>query len=219
MLPWLVATIAHLGYLGILALMFLESIILPLPSELIMPLSGFVAARGELALPGVLASGFAGELVGALPWYFLGRSLGEGRVRDWLDRHGRCLLLRQREIERARRWFEGRHGLAVLLARLAPGVHSLIGVPAGAVRMRFARFLYLSAIGVALWVGGLAWAGYLLGRHYRMIARYLKPIGLTLGALVLLGIAWFLVHRCRHARAANGRTRANPGRSHNARQR
>ncbi len=197
MLPWLVATIAHLGYLGILLLMFLESIILPLPSELIMPLSGVVAARGALGMPGVLVAGFAGELVEALPWYFLGRSLGEGHVHEWLSRHGRWLLFRRRELERARRWFAGRHGLAVLLARLAPGVHPLIGVPAGAARMRFARFFSLSAIGVALWVVGLAWTGYLLGRHYRAITQYLKPIGFTLGALVLLAIGWFVVRRRR----------------------
>ncbi len=200
MLPWLVATIAHLGYFGILMLMFLESIILPLPSELIMPLSGFVAARGALGMPGVLAAGFAGELAGALPWYFLGRSLGEGHVHEWLSRHGSWLLLRRRELDRARRWFAGRRGVAVLLARLAPGVHPLIGVPAGAARMRFGRFLYLSAIGVALWVGVLAWAGFLLGRHYQLIAEYLKPIGYTLGAIVLLGIGWFLFRRYRRTR-------------------
>ncbi len=231
MLSWLVATITHLGYLGIFGLMFLESIILPLPSELIMPLSGFVSARGGLALPGVFAAGFAGELVGALPWYFLGRSLGEGRVHGWLSRHGQWLLLRRTEIDRARRWFSGRRALAVLLARLAPGVHPLIGVPAGAARMGFTRFLFLSAIGVALWVGGLAWAGYLLGRNFQVIGEYLKPIGLGLGALALLGVAWFLVHRYRRAHAgsrpahpddrrADARNRhphANPGRPQDAR--
>ncbi len=200
MLHWLGATISHLGYAGIAVLMFLESIILPLPSEIIMPLSGFVAARGRLGLPGVLLAGFAGELVGALPWYFLGRSLGNGHVRDWLSEHGRWLLLRRKELERARRWFAGRRGLSVLLARLAPGVHPLIGVPAGAARMDFPRFLYLSALGIALWVGGLAWAGYLLGAHYRELEEYIRPIGIGLGALVLLGIAWFVVRRLRNAR-------------------
>lgn len=197
MLDWLVSAISHLGYAGILALMFLENIILPLPSELIMPLAGFVAARGGLELTGVLLAGFAGELAGALPWYFLGRSLGEGRARDWLRAHGRWLLLRPSELERARRWFERQGRLAVLLARLAPGVHPLIGLPAGVARMSLLPFLAFSAAGIALWVGGLGCAGYALGVRYREVSSWLRPIAIASLVLLAGGVTWAAVRRRR----------------------
>ncbi len=194
---WLVSTIGHLGYVGIGILMFLENIILPLPSELIMPLSGFVASRGRLGLGGVLLAGFAGELLGAFPWYYLGRSMGRGRVRDWLNRHGKWLLLRRQEMDRAQRWFEGKGRFAVFLGRLAPGVHSLIGLPAGMARMPFVPFLLYSALGVAAWVGGLALGGYLLGGHFRQLAGILRPAGYLGGALVVVGLGWWLLRRWR----------------------
>ncbi|HEX9107450.1 MAG TPA: DedA family protein [Longimicrobiales bacterium] len=196
---WLVSTIGHLGYLGIGLLMFLENIILPLPSELIMPLSGFVASRGRLDVGGVLVAGFVGELVGAYPWYFLGRSMGRGRVRDWLDQHGKWLLLRRKELDRAQQWFEGKGRFAVLLGRLVPGVHSLIGVPAGVARMGLVPFTLYSAVGVAVWVGGLGWAGFLLGGHFKALARFLKPAGYAAGGLLLLALVWWLVRRRRRA--------------------
>ncbi len=197
---WLVSTIGHLGYVGIGILMFLENIILPLPSELIMPLSGFVASRGRLGLGGVLLAGFAGELLGAFPWYYLGRSMGRGRVRDWLDRHGKWLLLRRQELDRAQRWFEGKGRFAVFLGRLAPGVHSLIGLPAGMARMPFVPFLLYSALGVAAWVGGLALGGYLLGGHFRELAKILKPAGYLGGGLVVLAAGWWVLRRWRRGR-------------------
>ena len=197
MVHWLVATIGHLGYVGIGLLMFFENIILPLPSELIMPLAGFVAARGRLELWGVVAAGFAGELAGAFPWYFLGRSLGRGRVHDWLDRHGKWVLLRKKELDRARRWFEGKGRFAVLLGRLAPGVHSLIGLPAGVARMGILAFLAYSAAGIALWVGGLAWGGYLLGGHFPVLGRLLRPAGYVGAGVVLSVGGWWLVRRRR----------------------
>ncbi len=200
MLHWVISAIAHLGYAGVLALMFLENIILPLPAELIMPLSGFVAARGGLALAGVLLAGFAGELAGALPWYFLGRSLGEGRAREWLRAHGRWLLLRPKELERAHRWFEGRGRLTVLLARLAPGVHPLIGVPAGVARMALLPFLVFSAAGIALWVGGLGMAGYALGAHYGKVGTWLRPVTLASLLLLLGGGTWLVLRRRRGRR-------------------
>ncbi len=201
MLHWLVSAITHLGYAGIVGLMFLENIILPLPAELIMPLSGFVAARGGLQLAGVLLAGFTGELAGALPWYLLGRSLGEGRARDWLKVHGRWLLLRPSELDRAQRWFEGRGRLAVLLGRLAPGIHPLIGVPAGVARMAPLPFLGFSAAGVALWVGGLGWAGYLMGAHYREVSHWLRPVGIACLLLIVAATAWFVIRRRRRARS------------------
>lgn len=200
MLEWLSRTIEHLGYAGIGVLMFVENIILPLPAEVIMPLAGFVAARGRMDFPLVLASGFAGELLGAMPWYFLGRSLEDGRARTWLDRHGKWLLLRRSELERAHRWFEQKGAIAVFFTHLLPAVHPLIGVPAGVARMRFLPFLLYSAAGVAVWVAGLGWAGYLLGQHFEAVSAYLKPIGYGLGTLTCAAIAWWLWRRHRARR-------------------
>lgn len=119
MFEWIVDTIAETGYLGIVMLMFLENLFPPIPSELIMPLAGFNAARGHLNGVGVVAAGVLGSLLGAVPWYYLGRLLGKERLSRWAERWGRWLTVSSEDIEGAARWFN-RHGAkAVLLGRLA----------------------------------------------------------------------------------------------------
>src|SRR5690625_2632057 len=118
MLGWISDLIADMGYIGIVLLMFLENLFPPIPSEVVMPLAGFVAARGDLSLVGVILAGMAGSVLGALPWYFVGRLLGEERLKGWADRHGRWLTVTSGEIDKVLDWFN-RHGRkAVFFGRL-----------------------------------------------------------------------------------------------------
>ena len=153
MFDWLAGVISDSGYLGIVLLMLAENLFPPIPSELIMPLAGFVAAQGELNVELVVLAGSLGSILGALPWYCAGRWVGEERVRAFAARHGRWLTLDEKDIGKAIDWFEAHGRMAVLLGRLVPTVRTLISLPAGMARMPLAPFLIYSAIGTLVWTG------------------------------------------------------------------
>lgn len=192
----IVGIISDMGYTGIVLLMILENIFPPIPSEIIMPLAGFAAARGDLSLLGVILAGTAGSLLGALPWYFAGRLLGEERLKAWADRCGRWLAVSSGEIDKALDWFDRHGGQAVFFGRLVPTVRTLISVPAGFARMNLFRFLIYSAAGTLIWSGLLAWAGYLLQDRYHEIADYVGPAStLVLAIMALLYLYRVLTYR------------------------
>lgn len=191
MLDWIQRTMEALGYPGIVLLMFVENVFPPLPSELIMPLAGFTASRGELSFVGVVLAGMAGSVLGALPLYSLGRGMGEERLKSWADRHGKWLAVSGDDIGKAKGWFDRHGGKAVLFCRLVPGVRSLISLPAGFAEMRLATFLLYSALGTGLWAALLAYLGRLLGENYGRVERYLGPAAyVVLGSLAVAGIGW-----------------------------
>ncbi|GAA3276921.1 DedA family protein [Sphingomonas yabuuchiae] len=128
------------GYLGIAALMFLENVFPPIPSEIIMPAAGFGAGQGRLSLFGVIVAGTSGSVAGALFWYYVGKWIDADRLRRWAARHGRWLTLAPRDIDRVDRWFDRHSGKAVLLGRLVPALRTLISVPAGVFGMSLPRF-------------------------------------------------------------------------------
>lgn len=187
MFDWIVGIVESSGYPGIAFLMLLENLFPPIPSELIMPLAGFVAAGGELDAALVVLAGTAGSIAGALPWYFAGRWLGEARLKRLADRHGRWLTLDAGDIDKAMAWFE-RHGRwAVLFGRLIPAVRTLISAPAGVAGMPLGRFLLYSTIGTLVWTAALTAAGFLLESQYRVVSGYLDTISkIIVGLIVLL---------------------------------
>lgn len=193
MVEWIKNLMDSLGYVGIVALMFLENIFPPIPSELIMPLAGFTSVQGDLAFIGVVLAGTLGSVIGALPLYYLGRIVGEERLKQWADRYGKWLTVSGKEIERADQWFE-RHGhKAVFFGRLVPGVRSLISIPAGISGMNLLQFVLYSAAGALIWTAVLAFLGRLLGQNYEQVNAYLGPITyIVLGGLLIAGIIWIV---------------------------
>ncbi|WP_246737169.1 DedA family protein [Methylobacterium sp. DB0501] len=169
--------------------MLLDNVFPPIPSELVMPLAGFVSARGQTSFVGVVISGTAGSLAGALIWYGVGRRLGHERLLRFAARHGRWLTLSPAEVERASAWFVRHGGGAVFLGRMIPGVRSLISVPAGVAGMPLVPFLAYSTMGSAIWTGLLATAGYRLGADYRAVAGFIEPIG---NGVLILALALYL---------------------------
>ncbi len=181
--------IEHGGYIGVALLMFLETVFPPIPSEVIMSLSGLQAERGTMTLWGAIAAGTCGAMTGNIVWYVVARWLGVGRLRPLVDRFGRLLTLDWREVERADRFFDRWERWFVCLGRMVPTIRSLVSVPAGLFGMRLAPFLIWSTIGTAGWTSALATAGYLLGRNYTNVDRYLGPISTD---IVVLLLAWYL---------------------------
>ena len=183
---WVTDILTQLGYLGLAFLMFLENVFPPIPSELIMPLAGFLVAKGDLTFAGVVLAGTAGSVAGALPLYWMGRKLGKQRVVDWADAHGRWLTISGKHIERATAWLD-RHGTwAIFFGRLIPGVRSLISIPAGIARMNLGVFLLLTTLGSALWSALLAGAGYLLGSSFEKVETVVGPVSNGILVAVLL---------------------------------
>ena len=174
----------RLGAFGIGLLMFLENIFPPIPSELIMPLAGYLATQGDLNILSVIAAGTMGSLLGTLPWYYLGRRLGHDGVRRLASKHGRWLTMSPSDVDVASERFK-RHGKAsVLVGRLIPTVRTLISVPAGVANMPLGSFLLFSAVGTLVWTAVLALASFFLGQAYDIIERYVDPVSTTV--LVIL---------------------------------
>lgn len=161
---WIGELIAGGGYVGVFALMLLETLFPPIPSEVVMPLAGMATARGNLALPGVIAAGTAGAMLGNIFWYVLARRWGPARFERFVERHGRWLTMTNEDLRRVRGWFSKRGGPAVGLGRMLPTVRSLISIPAGLVDMRWPKFLAWSTLGTLGWTAALAIAGNALGR-------------------------------------------------------
>ena len=177
------------GYLGVFALMAIENIFPPIPSELIMPFAGFVVARGDLNLIGVLLAGTAGSVAGALPWYWGARKYGKERLKAFADRHARWMTVDSGDIDKAIAAFD-RHGRSVVLfGRLIPAIRTLISVPAGLACMSWGQFLLYSSIGSLAWTGVLAGAGFLLESNYEAVGKYIDPVSKGIFGILL---AWYL---------------------------
>ena len=188
MIKWIVGLVSSMGIYGVAILMAIENVVLPLPSELIMPLAGFASSRGRVSLAGVIIAGTIGSVVGALPLYYLARTAGEEKLKHWVTKHGRWLLLRPADLDKPKRWF-ARHGsLAVILGQIIPGVRGLISLPAGYAKMNVFAFLLYNLIGTIVWCAILAYAGHALGVHFKEVHKYVAPAGwVVLASLVVWG--------------------------------
>ena len=196
-----------LGYTAIFAAMFLENLFPPIPSELIMPLGGFYVQQGQLDLVPVVLAGLLGTVLGALPWYGVGRLINEGRIEAWLQRHGRWIGISPAELARSRRWFN-RFGTALVFwGRLVPGIRTLISVPAGIEMMPFAPFLIWTTAGSLIWTLLLTLAGFLMGESYSSVELWIEPVSkvIKVGLVVALmaGVIWLGLRIWRRRQSAD----------------
>ena len=187
MFDWITRFMEENGYLGIPLLMLGENLFPPIPSELIMPLAGFTAVRGDLNLVLVIMAGLVGSVAGTAVWYAVGLWLGMPRLKDLSRRHGRWMTLTPGELDRAQDFFLRHSRKAVFLGRPEPGLRTLISIPAGVVRMSAGRFLLYSSLGSLAWTSLLATVGYQLGAQYDVVAQWLNPISnVMVGSALLL---------------------------------
>ena len=179
------------GLLAVGLLMVLENVFPPIPSELIVPLAGFLAARGAFSLGALLVVATIGSVAGTLLWYGLARAWGPDRFLRFVDRWGPWLTLSREEAEGAMAWFHRYGPAAVFLGRLVPTVRTLISVPAGLWGMSFRAFLLYTAAGSLCWIALLAGAGYLLRENYERVERWVNPVATR----VVVGIVALYLYR------------------------
>lgn len=202
MIEWVTGIVAAGGWPGVFALMFLENLFPPIPSEVIMSLAGFTAAQGKLSLTGVIVAGIAGAVVGNAVWYELARLYGAARTRAWLVRFGRYVGLTANEVEEAEAVMRRKGPVAVFVGRFMPGVRTAISVPAGLIELPRLVFYGWTTLGTAIWTSALAIAGYQLQEHFHLVEKYAGPIGIAflgVGGLAVGYHVWkgWRVHRAR----------------------
>lgn len=188
MAEWVIGFIRDHGYLGIAALMLAENLFPPLPSELIMPFAGYLAATGDRNPVLVVLAGVIGSVVGAYAWYAAGRLLGCARLKRLAEKHGRWLTVSPGDIDRAEAWFKRRGPIVLVLGRLVPALRTVIALPAGITAMPLLTFTAFTALGSGLWCTLLAGAGYLLEDQYERLSAWMNP--LSTGIFVLCIVAY-----------------------------
>jgi len=199
---WLLETLLDLGYPGIVALMALESSLIPVPAELIMPPAGYWVARGEMNAAGVVLAGVVGSVLGSLANYGLAHWLGRGFLRRW----GRYVLLSEASLERSERYFATHGAISVLLGRLLPVMRHLISIPAGIARMPLLRFGVYTALGAAAWCSVLTAIGYILGQSGGVlrnedVRRYVDRAVVVLVPVLAAVVAAYVWRHRRRARS------------------
>ena len=188
-----VETNPYIAYLVISFAMFLENLIPPIPSEIIMPLGGFFVYTGDLNFYILIVSGLIGTVVGALPWYFLGKLLNEKKLSNFIDRKGKFVGISLKDLDKSRLWFEKYGVLLVFWGRLIPGIRTLISVPAGIELMPINKFLIWTSLGSLIWVIFLTSAGYLFGENYEIIGLYIDNFKVILKPIFVILILFFLI--------------------------
>ncbi|HWZ27500.1 MAG TPA: DedA family protein [Gemmatimonadales bacterium] len=164
-IQWLLDRFRDIGYPGIVVLMAVESSILPLPSELVMPPAGYLAAKGELSLPLVIVCGVTGSVLGALANYGLAAWLG----RAFVHRMGRYLMVSEKSLERSEQFFAAHGEISTFVARMLPVIRHLISLPAGLARMPLPRFVSFTALGAGIWCTVLTVIGWTIGRKENVL--------------------------------------------------
>ena len=200
LLAWLAAfiigVISSMGYGGVVLLMAIESACIPLPSEVTIPFAGYLVSRGELTLWGVALAGAVGCVLGSLVAYAVGAWGG----RRLVQKYGRYLLISQRDLALADRWFE-RHGdIIILVGRLLPVVRTFIAFPAGVARMAMSKFIIYTFVGSLIWCWALAWVGQRLGEHWDTLGTYFHRFDALIAVLILAGAVWWVWRHMKHLR-------------------
>jgi membrane protein DedA with SNARE-associated domain len=185
--------IARGGYWGIAALMVIENVFPPIPSEVIMGIGGIAVARGQMRLGWLLVAGTAGTVVGNYFWYWLGRRFGYHGLKPFVDRWGRWLTVDWEDVEAITRFFRTRGFWTVFVFRFMPTFRTMISLPAGMAHMPRWRFILATAAGAGVWNAVLAGAGILLGTRFDQLDRYIGPVAVAIMAAIAILYVWRVV--------------------------
>jgi membrane protein DedA with SNARE-associated domain len=196
---FIVATISALGYSGVVLLMAIESACIPLPSEVIMPFSGYLVSTGHMNLWGVGFAGALGCVLGSLVAYWVGMYGG----RPLIEKYGRYVLISRHDVDLADRWFANYGEVIVFASRLLPVVRTFIAFPAGVARMKVGRFVLYTFAGSLPWCLGLAYVGQKLGEQWNKddtLKTWFHRFDFLIGIAALLLVIWWIWRHVKHLR-------------------
>lgn len=179
---YITAFINSTGYLSIFVLMAFESMILPVPSEAVMPFAGFLVASGRFTFAGVIAFSTMGSIVGSTISYYIGSKGG----RPLITKYGKYLLLNNEHLEMTEKFFTKHGDITIFISRMLPVVRHLISIPAGMGKMNIYRFLIYTIIGAAIWNGFLTWVGFVLKNNWDEILKYTSIIDIVIVAVLCI---------------------------------
>lgn len=191
---FIITVISSLGYGGIILLMAIESACIPLPSEIIMPFSGYLVFKHEFSLWGVSIAGAIGCVLGSLIAYAIGAYGGRALV----NKYGRYVLISHQDLALADRWFDRHGGITVFIGRLLPIIRTFIALPAGISRMAIIPFVLYTFIGSLIWCYGLAWIGIKLGENWRTLGSYFHKFDVIIAIVLVLSIIWYVRRHWKH---------------------
>lgn len=197
LIQWLVATIGALGYPGIFLLMAMESSVIPIPSEIVMPPAGYLAQRGEMNLVAVILLGTLGSLVGAYANYYAARHLG----RPLILKYGKYVLISEAKFRRVEQFFQDHGEVSTFVGRLLPVARHLISLPAGLTGMNHLRFSAYTLLGAGIWVTVLTLIGYFIGKHEDLVQKYSHQ---SLIGAIALSVVVVAVYVWVHSRRRKG---------------
>jgi membrane protein DedA with SNARE-associated domain len=196
---WIIETISYLGYSGIILTMAIESACIPLPSEIIMPFSGYLVFAGRFSLLGVSVAGASGCVLGSVIAYWAGILGG----RPFLEKYGKYILLSHRDLDTAERWFDKYGDWAIFFSRLLPVIRTFISLPAGIAKMNFPKFILYTFLGSLPWCFALAYVGKVLGENWESIRKYFHGADIIIVIVILLGITFFIYRHLKPQKSAN----------------
>lgn len=204
LVDWVTRIVETVGYGGVAFLVALENLFPPIPSEVVLPLAGFVAGRGDASLPGMILAATIGSMVGAVVLYGVAAGVGPLRLRRFVVRFGRWFGLDETDLDRSEAWFDDHAARAVLIGRCVPLIRSLVSIPAGFRRMQLAPFLLFTLIGSVVWNTALVGGGYLLGERWEQMEDPLELFQRIVVATILIAVAWFAWRRILRPRLRRG---------------
>jgi membrane protein DedA with SNARE-associated domain len=196
---FIVATISTLGYSGVVLLMAIESACIPLPSEIIMPFSGYLVSTGQMNLWGVAVAGAVGCVLGSLIAYWVGMYGG----RPLIEKYGRYILLSRHDLDLADRWFAKYGEIIVFVSRLLPAIRTFIAFPAGVARMNLTKFVIYTFAGSLPWCLALAYVGQKLGEKWNKddtLKTWFHRFDFVIGILAVLAVSWWIWRHIKHSR-------------------
>ena len=191
----------NIAYLVICFAMLLENIIPPIPSEIIMPLGGFFVYQGLLNFYILVIFGLIGTVLGALPWYYLGRFLNERKLSNFVESKGKFLGITSKDFNKSKLWFD-RYGVSLIFwGRLIPGIRTLISVPAGIELMPLKKFLVWTTLGSLIWVVFLSLSGYFFGEKYTIIETYIDNFKIFIKPFLIIIFIFFILKYLKNIKA------------------
>lgn len=197
---WVIHVISTLGYPGIVLTMAIESALIPLPSEIIMPFSGYLVSTGRFSLLAVALAGAIGNVLGSLVAYSIGYWGHERLVRRFVRRWGKWILLTENELDQAEQLLHKYKDLVVLGSRVLPGIRTVISLPCGIAKLPLLRFIILTFLGSLVWSFFLAWVGLVLGQNWDTLGPYFHKADALIIGVIVAAVGYYIYHKLKKSR-------------------